>query len=198
KLIRKAALLIWAVILLAPLFGRAQQSAAPKRALALYWYNKDFPVNVGFDRAFQAALQSASAGTVEYYPEYLESDRFPGENQSLLLHDYLRRKYANFAIDVVVASGYAPLHFLLKHRDDLFPHTPIVFVTGRPTTEELAAGLGVSGIICYPTHRKTLALALKLHPDTENVFVISGTLERDKKFEKHAQEELQGYESRVK
>jgi PAS domain S-box-containing protein len=198
KIIRAAALLVWVVVLLAPSVARAQQSAAPKRVLALYWYNKDFPINVRFDKGFQAALQSAPAGTVEYYPEYLESDRFPGENQYLLLHDYLRRKYADLAIDVVVASGYPSLHFLLKHRDDLFPHTPIVFVTGRPTTGELAGALGVTGIICYTTHRKTLDLALRLHPNTEQVFVISGTLERDKKFEKQAQEELQGYESRVK
>jgi PAS domain S-box-containing protein len=198
KIIRTATLLFWIVVLLAPPVARAQQSAAPKRVLALYWYNKDFPVNVRFDKGFQAALQSAPAGTVEYYPEYLESDRFPGENQSLLLHDYLRRKYADLAIDVVVASGYPSLHFLLKHRNDLFPNIPIVFVTGRPTTEELAAERGVTGIMCYTTHRKTLDLALRLHPNTEQVFVISGTLERDKIYEKHAQEELRGYESRVK
>src|SRR5262249_42664392 len=57
---------------------------------------------------------------------------------------------------------------------------------------------GVTGIVLYKSHRKTLDLALRLHPDTEQVFIISGTLERDKKLETLAREELQNYESRVK
>ena len=126
--LRTAALLVCVVVPLLPSVGRAQQSTAPKRVLVLYWYNKDYPWNVRFDRSFQAALQAAPAGTVEYYPEYLESNRFPGENQSLLLRDYLRQKYADRTIDVVVANSDASLDFLLKYRDDLFPHTPIVFL----------------------------------------------------------------------
>src|SRR5262245_36726763 len=197
KLIR-AALLVWAVILLAPLFGRAQQSTEPKRALVLYWYNKDHPWNVKFDQSFQAALQLAPGGTVEYYPEYLETNRFPGEKQSLLLRDDLRQKYADRTIDVVVANSDASLDFLLKYRDDLFPHTPIVFIAARhPSKEELAAGPGLTGILNLHTHRETLDLALRLHPDTEQVFVISGTLEHDKKHEIVAREELQGYETKV-
>ena len=196
KLISTAALLIWVVILLWPSAGRAQADAAPKRVLVLYWYNKDYPGNVLFDQSFRAVLQSASAEAIEYYPEYLESNRFPGENQSLLFRDYLRQKYADLKIDVVVASGYAAQDFLLKYRNDLFSHTPLVFVgVKQPTIEELASG--VTGIICYDTHRKNLDLALSLHPRTEQVFVISGTLEHDKKFETLAREQLRGTENNV-
>src|SRR5258706_11945712 len=101
KLILTAALFVGVATVL-PSVTRAHQAEAPKRVLVLYWGNRDFPANVIFDQNFQAGLQSES-GTVEYYPEYLESNRFPGENQSLLLRDYLRRKYADRAIDVVVA-----------------------------------------------------------------------------------------------
>ncbi len=191
-------MLIWVAFLLWPSDGRAQQSAAPKRVLVLYWYNKDFPGNVRFDQGFQAGLQSAPAGSIEYYPEYLDTSRFPGENQSQLLHDYLRRKYADRTIDVVVASTDVSLDFLLKYRSDLFPHAPVVFTSvKRPTIKELAAGPGLTGIIHINTHRKTLDLALSLHPGTEHVFIISGTLERDKKYEMLAREELVGYERKV-
>src|SRR4029453_2708499 len=99
KLIGTAALLVWVAVSLWPSVGRAQQSTAPKKILVLYWYNKDYPGNVMFDQSFQAALQSAPAGSVEYYPEYLDTKRFPGENQSQLLQEYLRRKYADRTID---------------------------------------------------------------------------------------------------
>ena len=198
KLIPTAALLVWVAVSLWPSVGRARQSTAPKRVLALYWYNKDYPGNVIFDRSFQAALESAPAGSVEYYPEYLDTKRFPGENQSQLLHEYLRQKYADRTIDVAVAVTDVALDFLLKYRDSLFPQTPIVFgAVRRPTTNELTAGPGLTGVTHVDTHRKTLDLALRLHPGTERVFIISGTLERDKRFETRAREELQGYESRV-
>src|SRR5262245_54531516 len=100
--------------------GQAQQPKAPKRVLVLYWYGKDFPANVEFDRSFQNVLHSAPTN-IEYYPEYLETNRFPGEDQALLFRDYLRQKYADRTIDVLAASGYVPLDFLVKYRDELFP-----------------------------------------------------------------------------
>src|SRR5262245_58050203 len=182
-----------------PAVARADQPAAPKRVLVLYWYNKDYPWNVKFDRGFQAALQSSMAGNVEYYPEYLESNRFPGENQSHLLRDYLREKYADRTLDVVVANSDASLDFLLKYRDDLLRRTPIVFVAARyPTDEQLSAAPGILGLVNITAHRRTLDLALRLHPDTEQVFVVSGTLEHNKRLEALAREELQGYEDRVR
>jgi PAS domain S-box-containing protein len=195
---RTAALFVWIALPLLPSVALAEQSTAPKRVLVLHWYNKDAPWNVAFDQGFKTALQSARAQTVEYYTEYLETNRFPGEYQSLLLRDYLRQKYADLTIDMVVANSDTSLDFLLKYRDSLFPRTPIIFVAARrPGGEELAAGPGLTGIVNINTHRRTLDLALELHPGTEQVFVISGTLEHDKKFETLAREELQGYESRV-
>src|SRR5215510_7285734 len=111
-----ATLLVAGLVLTFVSASRGQQSSVRKSVLVLYWYNKDYPWNVKFDQSFQAALHSAQAGTIDYYPEYLETNRFPGENQSVLLHDYLRQKYADRAIDVVVANSDACLEFLQKYR----------------------------------------------------------------------------------
>src|SRR6185369_3235891 len=169
-----------------------------KRVLVLDWYGKDHIWNVNFDASFQAALNSSEPGSVEIYTEYLETNRFPGENQALLLRDYLVRKYADRTIDVVVANSDASLDFLLKYRHDLFPQAPIVFVAIRhPGNEELAAGPGVTGVINLNTYRQTLELALRLHPQTQHVFVVSGTLEHDKRFEAVAREQLRDFESKA-
>ena len=195
---RAAALLVSIVVMLLPSVLRAQEAAEPKRILVLYWYNKDFPFNAAFDKQFRTVLQSAPAGTVEYYPEYLESNRFPGENQSLFLRDYLRDKYADRPIDVVVTSGYVTLDFLCKYRNDLFPEAQIVFLlTAQPTIEQIAARPRFTGIITFDSYAKTLALALRLHPDTERVFIVSGTLERDKNYETMASEELREHGGNV-
>ena len=199
NLISTAALFLAVVVLLLPSVGLTQPAPAPKRILVLYWYSRDWPGNISFDENFRAVLQSTPAGTVEYYAEYLESNRFPGENQSLLLRDYLRQKYADRPIDVVVTVTDAPLDFLLKYRDELFSQAPIVFVATRHITpEELAAGPGLTGITIHgDEYRNTLDLALRLHPHTEEVFIVSGTLERDKRFETKCREQFQDFEKRV-
>lgn len=176
----------------------SQNSDTVKRVVVLYWETKDFPGNHSFDQGFQAGL-SSEPSRWEIFSEYLDSTRFPGERQSELLHDYLREKYKSQKIDVVVATPDPALVFLLKYRADLFPDSPIVFVTvKRPPQELRTAGPGITGIIRANTHRKTLDLALKFHPETKEVFVISGTPEHDKRFEEISQEELAGYEKRVR
>src|SRR5436190_3967111 len=90
------------------------QSTAPKRVLLLYWYSRDWPANTTFEKNFLAVLNSAGPqGSIEYYAEYLESNRFPGDDQEAVLHGYLKQKYATRHIDVVVAGSDMPLQFLL-------------------------------------------------------------------------------------
>jgi signal transduction histidine kinase len=178
--------------------AQSAQADAPRRVLVLYWDNKDYPANIRFDQSFQTALRSAPFPNIEYYPEYLESTRFPGEKQAAAFYEYLRQKYADRRIDVVVAVADPPLNFLIKHRADLFPNAPIVFlaITSR-SAEELAAEPGMTGILQASTQKATLDLALTLHPETKHVFVISGTPERDKRFEVVARQELAADENKV-
>src|SRR6185503_14685797 len=158
----------------------------------------DQPANVDFDVEFHAALRLAAVGPIEYYTEYLESNRFPGENQSLLLRDYMQEKYANRTIDVIVTNASASLDFLLKYRGELFPHTPIVFAaTTLPSAAQLASGAGATGIVYVNSYRRTLELALKLHPRTEHAFIVSGTPTHDKSFETMARNDLQGFNNKV-
>ncbi|HEU4933659.1 MAG TPA: ABC transporter substrate binding protein [Pyrinomonadaceae bacterium] len=177
----------------------AQDSNATKKVLVLYWESKDFAGNISFDKGLQAGLHSEPSSGWELFSEYLDSTRFPGEHQAELLHDYLREKYAGQKIDVVIATPDPALDFLLQYRTDLFTDSPIVFVgVRRPPKEILTAGPGITGIIRANTHRKTLDLALKLHPGTKEVFVVSGSAERDQRFEKVAREELAGYDKKVR
>ena len=176
----------------------AQDSNATKKVLVLYWESKDFAGNISFDKGLQVGLHSEPSSGWELFSEYLDSTRFPGGRQAELLHDYLREKYAGQKIDVVIATPDPALDFLLQYRTDLFTDSPIVFVgVRRPPKEILTAGPGLTGIIRANTHRKTLDLALKLHPETKEVFVVSGSAERDKRFEKVAREELAGYDKKV-
>lgn len=161
KRIRTALLLL--AVSLPSADAQAEQSAEPRRVLVFYWYARDRPGNVDFYGHFKDVIESTASGGIEVYSEYLESDRFPGESQSLVLRDYLRKKYADRTIDVVVANTPATLDFLFKHRDVLFRDSPIVFAAiQRPTPAQIASGSGATGILFIRSHRRTLDLALKL------------------------------------
>jgi signal transduction histidine kinase len=196
--LRLFTLLLGLAINFTPALIHAQSNNRPHRVLVLYWDNKDFPGNVKFDEAFREVLQQSQySGNLEYYPEYMETTRFPGKSQEFF-RDYLRKKYEGRPMDVVVATADIPLNFMLQYRAELFANCPIVFLANSlPVAETLIAGPGLTGVIHQSTHRETLALALKLHPDTEQVFVISGSLERDKRFETVARRELSGFTDKV-
>lgn len=167
-----------------------------KRVLAVYWYGKDLPINVESDRGIQSALRSAR---IEYHAEYFEPNFFQGEEQAKSLRDYLKRKYSDRPIDVVVAMSWASADFILKYREDLFPNVPMVFLTAtQGQYRERAAEANAAGVVPDNYQGKTLETALRFHPDVEQVFVISGTIEKDKAVEAILKEHLKAFENRVK
>ena len=197
QLVRMA--LVGVLLLLLPDAISAQTRVNTRpTVLILHWYGKDFSGNADFEQSFKEALKKAPNGPVEYFTEYLEEDRFPGKDQTQLLHDYLVQKYANRDIDVVVAVTDAPLKFLLDYRLDLFPRSAIVFLAIEPPAPEvLSTGPGMTGIVPVRTHKQTVDLALTLHPNTKSLFVISGTPNHDKRLETIARTELREYENKL-
>lgn len=192
------AVLVQLVLVPVEALGQSRGSSEPTRVLALYWNARDHPANVIFDQHLRAALDADAQGSVEYYPEYLESNRFPGAGQAVALRDYLRKKYADRRIDVILSVWRVPLQFLLTHRPALFPDTPIVFYTAGAAGPAIrSARPAVTGVSSPGAYRRTVELALRLHPDATRVFVISGTPDRDKIAEGQVREQLGDLDGRV-
>ena len=170
------------------------QAIAPKRIVVLYWDNKEFPGNVKFEESLKTQLQLDRRQDVEYFPEYFEYSRFPEKDHAVSFRDYLKAKYAHRNVDVVVASADAALKFLLQYRTELFANSPIVFVAiDPPDSNALASGAGATGIHYKNAYRETLDLALRLHPETERVFIVSGSSQQDRRVEKVTQQEFAGF-----
>ena len=170
------------------------QATAPKRLVVIYWDNKEFPGNVRFEESFKAQLQLDRRQDLEYFPEYFDVSRFPDESHAVSFRNYLQAKYANRTVDVVVASADAPLRFLLQYRTELFANSPIVFVAiDPPNSYELASGAGATGVQHQNAYRETIDLALRLHPGTKRVFVVSGSPQQDRRYERITQQELAGF-----
>src|SRR5262245_948241 len=194
RLVRSAfavAICVWAG-------AAAAAERSPKRIVLISWYGRESTPNAVMDDALRRAVRSAPRRSLEYYAEYLEDSRFPGEDQSRVLRDYLVRKYASRPVDVVVAQTQPVLSFLLKYRAEIFPDAAIVYNTfSRPVFDDPEIARNATGVIGDNVFRKTLDLALGLHPDTKEVLVIASTPDGSKEYERMFRRQLAGFDKPV-
>src|SRR5262245_42198832 len=152
------------------------QPRSVRTVLAVHWSSEDYPSNPVVDGAIRQVLLSRDDAPVDYFSEYLESDRFPGKDATQAFRDYLQRKYQGRRIDVVVAITDPALQFVLQSREQLFPGVPIV--ASSSTLGPHLSAAGVTGAAWRRADVETIELALRLHPATQRVFVIAQELTR--------------------
>jgi len=145
----------------------------PRTVLTLYWSSESYPGTQKLDSIIQETLQSR-AERIDYFAEYLESDRFPDEQASVALRDYIQQKFRGRRIDLVIAITGPALTFALRFRANLFPDAPIVFsVPSTPDAVARQPGPGLTGLVYGSGFGETLQLALKLHPSATRVFYVA-------------------------
>jgi PAS domain S-box-containing protein len=186
-----------AIVSLAPYgAGVAQETVRPKGVLVLIWKGKDNPSNIPFEKGVQTGLGSAPAGSFEYYPEYLGDNRFPEERQSMAMRDYLREKYSDDRIGVILTLSKNGLNFLLKYRSELFPKTPIVFHTNSPSDLDKKVDPNSVAVMVEDAYRNTIDMALKLRPETREVLIIAGDAKHDMKKDMDIRKGLKEFEDK--
>ncbi len=192
----------WVLITLLAPVAFAAHDVSPKRVFVLYDQNRDFAGLALLDQTLTATLKARAEGRLEIYTEFMDASRFRDGNEQdyeeTLKHFY-RRKYAGKKIDLIVAVFGPSLEFLLKHGSALFPGVPIVFCgIDQREVESLSLGPGVTGVLVKREFRPTLDLALRLHPDTRQVFFVAGTSRFNKYWTERARRELQEPQAPVK
>jgi signal transduction histidine kinase len=148
-------------------------TASPQNVLTIHWSSEDYPGIPIVDSSIRAVL-SSSGLAVDYFAEYLESDRLPATEAANALRDYIRHKFNGRPIHLVVAISNPAMQFALANRSSLFPDAPIVFSTTTAPTDDIRLnGPGASGVVTHLRAVETLELALRLHPRTDRVLVIA-------------------------
>ncbi len=153
----------------------AAESPPAKNVLVLYSFSKREVFN---SQLLESTVRSHVSVPVNFYVEYLESQRFGSPAYEKSVSETLRQTYAKQKIDLVITAVYPALHFAIKFRDRIFPGVPIVFmmiVPERLQGRELWPG--VTGVTLLGDVRGTLDLAFRLTPDARNVAVVGGTSE---------------------
>ena len=119
--------LIACTSMLMPIAGCLPASAATRHIVLLFDERVELPGLSLLEAEFVRTLRSNSTEPVEVYREAMDLSRFSSDSYKALLQDFLRAKYADKKIDVVVAIMAPALDFLMMYSDLIFPGTPIVF-----------------------------------------------------------------------
>jgi len=124
----------------------------------------------------EASVRAHLSMPVNFSVEYLESTRFGDDDYRGSVSEALRHAYSTPKTDLIVVASYPALRFVLDYREHIFAGVPIVFVSVDPGR---IAGQknwpGVTGVTSTGDIRGSLNLALRFHPDTQNVVILSGT-----------------------
>ena len=175
----------------------AAASPPVKNVLVLY----SFTQRDLFDdlEPLKASVRSHVPVPVNFYVEYLESKRFaaPGFQESL--RENLRLAYKEKALDLVVVGAYPALRFAIDNRDRIFPGVPIVFISITSVRlQGQVLGPGVTGITETADVHDPVDLALRLHPDTKNVVMITGASEFERYWLEAFRDEFHLHEPNLK
>ena len=103
-------------VCLALIAGSLPASSATRHVVMLFDERLEFPGLASLEAEFVRSLASNSPDHIETYREPMDLSRFDSDAYRTLLKDYLRAKYANKNIDVVVAFFEPALDFLLNSR----------------------------------------------------------------------------------
>jgi signal transduction histidine kinase len=180
------------------IFGCLPVSAATRHIVLLFDERVELPGLSLLEAELVRTLRSNSSEPIEVYREAMDLSRFDSTSYKTLLRDFLLAKYSEKKIDVAIAIMAPAFEFLLANGDQIFPGTPTVFCG----LDKRQLGTGplppnMYGVLIERDFAPTLELALRLHPTTENVVVVSGSSEFDASLLSDAQEEFRPYEKRA-
>ena len=115
-----------------------------------------------------------SAYKFSIHIEYMDWKNYPTTVNLENFYSSLYYKYAGKKMDVVITTDDAALEFALKYREDLFPHTPIIFSGVNDTgVQDLIEGMtNVTGVIEKLDTENTIKAALNINPDLKEIAVV--------------------------
>jgi len=156
------------------------------------------PANILLEQGIRKTMTANAASRIDYYNEFLDQTRFPGDQNELRLKDFLHQKYAQRKMDLIIAFAPAAVGFLEKYREEVFPDTPVIFCgVSEQELPTLHLGKRTTGMAIALDSAGTLDLALRLQPETRRVVVVTGKANVDQVLLAVAREGFKKYESRL-
>jgi PAS domain S-box-containing protein len=145
----------------------AAQSNEPKRVLILMEEDISWPAFKLMDENIRATLNPGWPSRILIFSEHLDRDHFPDPAIQAEHVAWIKKKYANSNLDLIIATGDVPT--------DLFPGVPLVFLNADPRRKlpnSVTSATSSASVFLSLEPQKTLEVARRLQPRARRVVVI--------------------------
>ena len=187
EVVRRLPRLVVVACLLTFLAAIAHAEGLPPGVLILYPYLRAFPLNALIDETLRREVPKGFGQPVAIYSEFLEAEQFPNGRDDVARAQFVRERYRDRNIKVIVVIGALGLEFFLKYRDQMLPHVPAVYtIIAQMAAREFTIPPDVIGAPTVSGDDASLALALHLHPKAKQIYFVTGTGAQDRRYEQQS------------
>lgn len=168
---RLACLGLLALLLTAP----RTVGAEPKRVLLLHSFGRDFAPFSTFSEILRTELVSQSSEPVDVFEVSLESARFRDTVWEEALVHYVLALFSGRPPDLVIPIGGPAVQFAQRHRQEIFPVTPML-IAGTDQRHVEPAMLTTNDVVVAVGHEPSWVVECirELLPQTTNIVVVIG------------------------
>lgn len=197
---RTTKLLLTIVLILLFFPGRwSWATDLPKRVLLLDSYGRNVAPISNIISSFRTELSKLSPEAIDLHEVSLEMARFAQPEQEVPFVNFLKERFSGHHPDLVVSVGGPAFTFLARHREYLFPDTPVL-IAGI-AEQVLNAGLIPKNAVVVPIRINLKGMIddiLRVLPDTVNIYVILGASDLEKFWLNECRHEFAAFSNRVK
>lgn len=139
------------------------------------------------------------SNNINLHYEALDSKEFHSDEYFNEYRRFLELKYDGYQFSLIFCSDNNAFDFLLKSHRDLYPGVPVVFCGVNNFKNSLIAShKEFTGIMEVPSTEVTVELMLRLHPDTEEIYIINDYLKTGRAWQRQIEADLRYLEGRIK
>jgi len=150
------------------------QAQEKKKILILNSYHQGLSWTDNIVKGIKESLKAMENG-IDYYIEYMDTKRFYGDKYFEKIFNLMKQKYSRIKFDLIIVSDNDALLFTMKHYQRLFYEIPVIFCGINNFNDSLIEKYRkwFTGVAEETDVRGTLDIALKLHPNTQRVYIIN-------------------------
>ena len=186
---RGRAFLILMVVAGLLLPGPVAAEPAQRSVLVLEQSSAGLPFNTALASAIRSTINAGSKSPISFYSEHLDANRFFGPEYENEFVQFLKAKYREGHIDVVIVVGVSALDFIARRREQLWPSVPVVFAAiDEATMSRRTLPNNVTGATMQLTLQDMVKVARIVMPNLNAVAIVGDPLERQTSFRHFADE----------
>lgn len=187
-----ARVLLAAVIATAISVAAADGAAAElKRIVILNSYGQNFKPWRDYSTALRQELERQSRWAIDIQDFSVATARFEDSSVETDFVDYLRAMFARGAPDLVIAMGGPSAQFVQRHREQLFPSTPMVMTAVEERRVQRSALTDNDAVVAVKQDVPALfGNIVRLLPATRTIAVVVGDSPNERFWQSEIRKEL--------